>query len=57
MAQKRGLNDLVVGCTVKAGLIELIRQAVIQGQMGVLVMGYQGMDQDFRRNTQREQGQ
>ena len=57
MTQKRGFNDLVFDCTVEAGLIDLIGLAMIQIQMGILVMGYQAMDQDLRRNTQREQGQ
>lgn len=41
---------------MKAGLIKLIGFAMIQCQMGVLVVDCQGMNNDLRRNAQREQG-
>jgi hypothetical protein len=55
--EEGGIDDEVIDGTMKVGLVQLIGLIVIQRQVGIRVMGYQGVDYDLRRNTQREEGQ
>jgi hypothetical protein len=57
MIEEGGFYDQIVNGTMKAGLIELIGLIVVQGQMSIRMMGYQGVDRNFRRNAEGEQGQ
>ena len=57
MIQKGGFNDQVIYRTVKACFIILIGLTMVQGQVGVRVMGSQGMDQDLRCNAESEEYQ
>jgi hypothetical protein len=57
MVEEGGFYDQVVNGTVKVGFIVLIGLIVIEGQVGVRVMDYQGVDHNFRGNAQREQSQ
>ncbi len=51
------LDDKVLNVTMEACLIQLIGPVMIDGQMNVLVMGYQRMNKYFWRNAEREQQQ
>lgn len=42
---------------MKTCLIQLIGLIVVQGRMGVRMMGNQGMDRDLWRNAQRKEDQ
>lgn len=54
---KRRLDHQVIDRTMKAAGIELVGFPMIQWQMRIVVMRYQVMDQDLRRNSKCEQRQ
>ncbi len=54
MWKKGKFNDQVVGRTMKPCFVELICGSMIQPQMRILVMRYQGMDRQLRRDRQRK---
>ena len=47
-------HDQVIGSTVKAGLIVLIGLTIVQRQVRIGVMGYQGVNRDLGRNAEGE---
>jgi hypothetical protein len=57
MLNKGELHDQVVGRTMKSCLIQLVCVPIAQPKVRIGMMGNQRVDRDFRRNSQREQGQ
>lgn len=57
MIEEGKFDDQVIGSTVKAGLVDLVRAPMNQGQMRVGVMGRQGMDRDLWRDAEGEECQ
>ena len=57
VVQKGGFYDKIVDCAKKAGLVQLSRSIVCMRGVSIRVMGYQGMNGDLGRNTQRKKGE
>ena len=55
--QVRQFHDQVIDLAMEAGLIDLIRLVVTDDQMAILVMSHQGMNSNFRGNTEGKQHQ